>query len=293
LLINSVHTIQVPVLVDLEVTLALVHHISKRPKGWQENIFAFIFVRAEKTIEATSEQEESRPKMSCVEKLKNQWRKICREKDGVKKDDDKKFEDETEDTIKDHLKEIIKLYHEEYDAGSQPKDKSVGITPMLFIAALLKWYGFTAAAKVVNGFESLVKIDKMLVAADKGLRQGNLEVKKENCDKANVTLTNLNQSLTGLHSRVSYVEESARDMRSPSCTMIKFVKSEVGDKMDPMLRELDEFDSAKYVERDNDKFDLIRRAMQQYQTDIKSLKVHLTINIGLVSSLPRHPKKQG
>ena len=79
-------------------------------------------------------------------------------------------------------------------------------------------------------------------------------------------------------------------MITDTCTMTEFVTDELnrGEYDDirtrkELKRALKLLDSSKFVKRDNDKFDLIARAMQQYQVDIKSLKSHMTINIGLVS----------
>jgi hypothetical protein len=49
---------------------------------------------------------------------------------------------------------------------------------------------------------------------------------------------------------------------------------------------LSNLDSARYTRRDNDKLDMISRAMTQYEVDIKSLKAHATMAVGLVSGLP-------
>lgn len=46
---------------------------------------------------------------------------------------------------------------------------------------------------------------------------------------------------------------------------------------------LDALSSTIYTRRDNDKLDMISRAMMQYEVDIKSLKARATIAIGLVS----------
>ncbi len=78
-------------------------------------------------------------------------------------------------------------------------------------------------------------------------------------------------------------------MITDTCTRHKFVTAELNrgeyDAIHPretLERALGLLDSSRFVMRDNDKFDLIARAMQQYCVDIKSLKTHMTINIGLV-----------
>lgn len=51
---------------------------------------------------------------------------------------------------------------------------------------------------------------------------------------------------------------------------------------------LSNLDSARYTRRDNDKLDMISRAMTQYEVDIKSLKAHATMAVGLVSDHPNN-----
>lgn len=48
---------------------------------------------------------------------------------------------------------------------------------------------------------------------------------------------------------------------------------------------LSNLDSARYARRDHDKLDMISRAMTQYEVDIKSLKAHATMAVGLVCDL--------
>ncbi len=54
---------------------------------------------------------------------------------------------------------------------------------------------------------------------------------------------------------------------------------------DPLFNKstLNLLDSTRFERRDNEKLDMIFRAMKQYEVDIKSLKAHVVINVGLVS----------
>jgi hypothetical protein len=275
---------QAPVLADWELTLALVHHLSvwKNPQDLevprpfdeehhQEQIFAFLYVKHK------------------------DWKT-------------NKIKDMTTDVIEQHLLPSIQLFQEEHPEyvldrdgkevspyrGIDPLGGSIGLTPMLFMGVLLKWYGFKAAHAVIQSFEVLIKIDNDLMNADKGIWYGNIKKQAQNCNALNLQLTRLNKSLIGLRSRVNYVADTARDMVTDTCTMTKFVTDELngGDydnirSRKSLERDLKLLDSSKFVKRDNDKFDLIARAMQQYSVDIKSLKTHMTINIGLVSYFER------
>jgi hypothetical protein len=272
--------------------LALVYHLriskttddSKQGLDRQEQTFAFIYIKEEiRKKDKTKAGEETE---------RNEGRSgwcgsICRKKtdeDKVIGGESTSVETKTaEKILNEYLFDIIRFYQEE-----QP---DAGITPMLFISALLKWYGFKAAETVVKGFALLTENDEMLLKQDKDLRIGSIKEKAKKCDDMNKQLTVLNKSLTGVRSRVNYVAESAGDMIRDSCTMVKFIKAEIRHpgfdiafgKRQSVLRDLDILDSVRFVMRDNDKFDLIERAMKQYSIDIKSLKAHLTINIGLVS----------
>jgi len=263
---------QAPVLADLELTLALVHHIfisndfQEAPQQFDrqnEQIFAFIHVR--ETDKKTGE-----------------------------------IKDITNEIIEKRLLPSIRFfseehpeYHEEPSSyqGVDGKGGSIGITPMLFIGVLLKWYGFRADTVVVGGFESLTGIDKELMMDDKTLLEGNIKTKEKHYRGLNTRLAELNANLTGLRSRVNYVAESAQDLIRDSCTMTRYVADELNSgeydclhSRKSLKQALRVLDSSKFVKRDNDKMDLIARAMRQYQVDIESLKVHLTINIELVSN---------
>ncbi|KAE9381181.1 hypothetical protein N431DRAFT_457792 [Stipitochalara longipes BDJ] len=271
------HTMQAPVLVDSQLTLALVHHIciSNDPEDeckpfdeqhHEEKIFALMYVKQkdDETGEVTQKR--------------------------------------TTEIIKQHLLRDMRLFQEERPEYSDPPGTagyrgvdcsggSIGLTPMLFMGVLLKWYGFKAAHIVVRSFEDLLQIDEQLIALEAGIRYGKIEEKSQQCNKLNRRLAELNKDLIGLRSRVNYVADSAQSMVTTTCTMTKYVTEELnrGDydcirSRKSLKRALTLLDSSRFVMRDNDKFDLIARAMQQYQVDIKSLKSHMTINIGLVSN---------
>jgi hypothetical protein len=161
---------------------------------------------------------------------------------------------------------------------------------MLFMGVLLKWYGFKAAHIVVNSFEELINIDSVLLKGGEIVWYSDIKTKAEECNRLNARLAERNRALIGLRSRVNYVADTARNMITDACTMKKFVTDELNrggydaiHSSESLERALGLLDSSRFVMRDNDEFDLIARAMQQYSVDIKSLKTHMTINIGLVS----------
>ena len=244
--------------------MALVHHlrVSKDPdnkevtnKSYEEHIFAFVYVREQK-------------------RENNEADKTV--------DVDSRGYQITIDAIKS-IFEIIKVYQEEFPMNGEDVSDGAGLTPMLFVAALFKWYGFKAASIVVSGFKSLVEIENTLKSEDRVFQQGSLPKKAEVLNKLNDKLSKLTQSLTGLRSRVNYVAENARALRSSTSTIEEHIEAHMKyTSHDNFKNLLCLLDSSKFKMRDNDKFDMIGRAMQQYQIDIKSLKAHLTIDIGLV-----------
>ena len=265
---------QAPVLADWELTLALVHHlcISNDPSDAEinapfdvehqnEQIYAFLYVKHK------------------------DW--------------------ETAEVIEQHLLPSMQLFQEEHPEyvedpeyanrssqyrGVDPAGGSIGLTPMLFMGVLLKWYGFKAAHIVVNSFEELINIDSVLLKGGEIVWYSDIKTKAEECNRLNARLAERNRALIGVRSRVNYVADTARNMITDACTMKKFVTDELNrgeydaiHSRESLERALGLLDSSRFVMRDNDKFDLIARAMQQYCVDIKSLKTHMTINIGLVS----------
>ena len=132
---------QAPVLADLNVTLAMVDHIgisnysnssSTESIDRQEQIVAFINIQKGKVTtrrEAAGKTEEEA---------------------------DDEAEDLTEVSIVEIFDQVMKYYIEE-------DSEDPGVTPMLFIAAFLKWYGFEGRDAIAKGFKTLTSIDRSLI----------------------------------------------------------------------------------------------------------------------------------
>ncbi|PMD67501.1 uncharacterized protein K444DRAFT_623657 [Hyaloscypha bicolor E] len=257
------------------------------------------------------------------------------------------------------LLDALKLYWEATDEQRAAKEvaaEKVGLTPKLFIAAILKLYGFRAAKKsiLVSAYDRLLSIDTNLVAAEKLLfldvtskkpltereQRGKLAIQVKTCTKLNQTLMDINMSLPGVRSRVHYIGLCARGLVRDQSTMQAYIKDKliatkcdsstqakvtrdiqparigghdiekmvteetrpsvplqgeqtsryktIGDRGMSLDEALSELGTTKFHRRDNDKLDMIERAMEQFEVDIKSLKARTTIAIGLVSNLYAH-----
>lgn len=103
-------------------------------------------------------------------------------------------------------------------------------------------------------------------------------------------LVDLTNSLAGVRSKVNYVAMSARGLTQDDSAMDDYVRnySENGIISDHDIYALSRLDSTKYKKRDNEKMNMISRAMEQYIVDIESLRAHITIAIGLVSQSNMH-----
>jgi len=193
---------------------------------------------------------------------------------------------------------------------------STGITPRLFVAALISQYGSVISKKIQNVYKNLRKCDKDLQKAIQ-----NLEKEKEpNPASAQTTqirginqnLIGMNIELTGTKSTMHYLAESADVMVKHITPFEQYVearlnewhtasektksKKEVTDPKEPglglkrattfnqrLLDALQELDSCKEKIRDQDKLVMVRKNMLQYKTDIESLQQHININVGMVS----------
>ena len=223
-----VHTMQAPVLADLNVTLAMVDHIrvSKNSNG--------------STIDSIDRHEQ------IVAFINIQKKKVAAGQEPADKTDE--MVDQTEDSIEEIFYGVIQYYIEE-------DRKDAGLTPMLFIAAFLKWYGFEGRDAIAKGFRTLTNIDKTLYEQDKKVTYGNLGKQTKVCHNVNRALTSLNQSLIGLRSRVNYVAESARSLKSHVSTMKEYIVLEI--QRDQCLKDnidciVDKLENSVFVKRDGD-----------------------------------------
>jgi hypothetical protein len=238
----------------------------------------------------------------------------------------------------------------------------VGLTPRLFVAAVLKLYGFREAQKsILTAFGVLENVDNELeqskmelekeveLNAKKHLRSREIpnemlteeeekaskikfERQMRKCTFLNSKLMGVDKALPGVRSRVHYVGLCAQGLLRDQSGIQAYIKdrlsareqvrdskrvegtagedgavsettnqsqhpptlsqtgqaSKRGKSLDEVLRALS---STRYQRRDNDKLDMLNRAMQQFEIDIKSLKARTNIAIGLVST--EYARSQG
>ena len=161
---------QAPVLADLNVTLAMVDHIgvsndsnspSREPVDRHEQIIAFINIQKAKVTpgqEPVDRTDEAADDEAADDEVT----------DDEAADQTEKTVDLTEDSIEEIFDRVVKYYIEE-------DREDAGVTPMLFIAAFLKWYGFEGRDAIAKGFKTLTNIDRGLIKQDKKVPYGNLE----------------------------------------------------------------------------------------------------------------------
>jgi hypothetical protein len=198
---------------------------------------------------------------------------------------------------------------------------STGITPRLFVAALISQYGSIISKKIQNVYKSLRICDEDLQRAIR-----NLEKEKEPdpasagtkpIREINQNLIGMNIELTGTKSTMHYLAESADVMveyitpfeeyvqarlnewhTTSERTRLKRAVTAVTGTKEPdldlkrkrtttfntkLLGALQELDSCSERIRDHDKLVMVRKNMLQYKTDIESLQQHININVGMVS----------
>jgi hypothetical protein len=226
--------------------------------------------------------------------------------------------------MKEFLLRIFDYFQEETDEAGESSDRSAGVSPKLFISAILKLYGFNNTKKSIkSALEILSAIDDNLKDAEDKLpkrtsSRGKLEARIEKCNWLENELRELNQALTGVRSRLHYIGLCARGLQRENSTMEGYItdkwleirrqkhqelrKSKSLNEMETssnhhllgshhserevLQSALGALESIRYTRRDNDKLDMISRAMTQYEVDIKSLKARTTIAVGLVSVQP-------
>jgi len=111
--------------------------------------------------------------------------------------------------MEEFLLRIFDHFQEETDEAGESSDGSAGISPKLFISAILKLYGFNnTKTPIKSALESLSAIDDNLKDAEDKLSKrtssrDKLEARIEKCNSLEKELRELNQTLTGVRSRLT------------------------------------------------------------------------------------------
>jgi hypothetical protein len=207
------------------------------------------------------------------------------------------------------IKELVTVLIPQWqDISLDHSVPDAGITPRLFVAALLSQYGTTISPNVDNTAEMLLDFDIELSSAVDTIHEGKSEEEiskaiKEKLPSANKTLVGMTQSLTGIKSTMHYLAESAQVLVKDITPFHEYIKARLDDWMVPkalhqktapssqwvknpnsgkLKRGLKQLDIAKEHLRDQDKLIMVRNNMFQYKQDIKSLLQHIDLNIGMV-----------
>jgi len=204
------------------------------------------------------------------------------------------------------------------DIAHDHSKSSTGITPRLFVAALISQYGSVISRKIRKVYKNLRICDDDLQKAihnlEKEKEPGPSSVRTRQIRGINQNLIDMNIELTGTKSTMHYLAESADVMVKYITPFEQYVearlnewhttsertrlKKEVPDTKEPdldlkrkrtttfnnkLLGALQELDSCSEKIRDHDKLVMVRKNMLQYKTDIESLQQHININVGMVS----------
>jgi hypothetical protein len=209
------------------------------------------------------------------------------------------------------------------DIADDHSKSSTGITPRLFVAALISQYGSVISRKIRKVYKNLRICDDDLQKAIHNLEKEKEPdpsfVRTRQIRGINQSLIGMNIELTGTKSTMHYLAESADVMVKYITPFEKYVearlnewhttsertrlKKESTDPKDPdldlrrkrtttfnnkLLGALQELDSCSEKIRDHDKLVMVRKNMLQYKTDIESLQQHININVGMVSRSRPH-----
>jgi hypothetical protein len=169
---------------------------------------------------------------------------------------------------------------------------STGMTPRLFVAALLSQYGSIVYEDIIRAGRNLETYDSELNKVFPILTNMTQESSDDNTNdrihRLSLNLIGMNLKLTGSRSTAHYLAESANVLVKDISTLEKYIEARLeewtenpdrGD-LKEALRQLDSF---KETIRDNDKLVMVRKSMFQYKENIKSLQQHIDINVGTVS----------
>lgn len=172
---------------------------------------------------------------------------------------------------------------------------STGMTPKLFMAAIISQYGHIVSQDIMAAGQKLVRCDESLrISVDrlKKTKLGSTEDDNvtEEIQKMNETLITMTRGLTGTRSTMHYLADSADLLVNRISAFPDYISkrlSEWEEHPDPkclkkLKRTMRRLDSCREAMRDKDKLELVRKNMQQYKFDIKALQQHIDINVAMV-----------
>ncbi|KAH9215965.1 hypothetical protein DL95DRAFT_499482, partial [Leptodontidium sp. 2 PMI_412] len=167
---------------------------------------------------------------------------------------------------------------------------TVGITPKLFLATILSHYGTMTSRSIIQASFMLEDFDKTLEIA---LKEQNTPKDSENLKKMNRDLIEMTRVLTGTRSTMHYLAESADLLVNWNSDFNEYLTRRLEDWKGPDQKALADnlvaashsLDSYREKFRDKDKLEMIRKSMQQYVVDIKSIQQHVDINVGMVRNI--------
>lgn len=191
-----------------------------------------------------------------------------------------------------HIKDLLTgLVYRWQDIAHDHLKTSVGMTPRLFVAALLSQYGSITSVRIRDAYIKLQNCDRKLKD-----EIPLLEVQDSESSPASTAcihdlskrLVDMNIQLTGTRSVMHYLADSANVLVNNITPFEAYVKARLAEWNDNrdvkrLRRSLRKLDSCREQIRDNDKLIMVRKTMTQYKTDIKSLQQHIDINVGMVN----------
>ncbi|KAN0106721.1 hypothetical protein V8E51_009597 [Hyaloscypha variabilis] len=206
------------------------------------------------------------------------------------------------------------------DIVNDHSSPSTGITPQLFVAALISQYG-----SIISGRLRKVYMDARICSYELQKLVHNLDKEEEldpSLDQAhrigsiNQNLIDMTIRLTGTKSTMHYLAESADVTMTYIMPFEQYVEArlnewhttsertrlqgKVTDPKEPdldlkrkrattfnnkLLGALQRLDSSREKMRDHDELVIVRKNMLQYKTDIESLQQHINIHFDMVSNV--------
>jgi hypothetical protein len=170
---------------------------------------------------------------------------------------------------------------------------SAGMTPRLFVAAVISQYGSIIAPSIIEAVDMLKQSDMDLKSSIEKLGNKTREPPEaitKHISSLNQKLIDMNIKLSGTRSTMHYLGQSADVLVNSIIPFETYVKSRLSDwgpkhskAYSKALRTAyNQLDNSRERQRDNDKLVMVRKSMLQYKTDIKSLQQHIDINVGMV-----------
>jgi hypothetical protein len=166
-----------------------------------------------------------------------------------------------------------------------------GMTPKLFMAAIISQYHSVVRYGIISTGQSLKALDsdlQTIVNIQKSDRPGSYKLRRAAIHGINESLITLSKRVNGWGPELHYLANSNDALVASASRFKEFMEACVKrwngcDDRQDLLKELQQLDSTHELARDKNQLEVLAKSIDQCQEEAQSVLEHINIDFGIVS----------